>query len=48
MTSSARPDTAVRRACVVCGARLSTYNREDTCFTHTLEVPWKGPNTKPR
>ncbi len=37
-----------RRACEVCGARLSTYNANATCWTHTLELPWKGPSTRPR
>jgi threonine dehydrogenase-like Zn-dependent dehydrogenase len=39
---------AARRACAICGSRLSAYNERDTCFSHTVELPWKGPNTKPR
>ena len=39
--------TAVK-ACAVCGARLSAYNENPTCWAHTLELPWKGPNTKPK
>ena len=39
---------ASTRACAVCGAKLSSYNENDTCWTHTVELPWKGPNTKPR
>ena len=40
----ARPD----RACAVCGVKLSAYNDNATCWAHTVEMPWKGPNTKPR
>ena len=44
-----RPDPkAARRVCAVCGTRLSTYNDAETCWAHTLELPWQGPNTRPR
>ena len=36
------------RVCAVCGVRLSAYNDNDTCWAHTVELPWKGPNTRPR
>ena len=36
------------RTCVVCGSPLSAYNAHPTCWAHTLEVPWKGPNTRPK
>ena len=39
---------AARRGCAVCGTRLSAYNDGQHCWTHTLEIPWKGPNHKPR
>jgi hypothetical protein len=39
---------ATCRTCVVCGSKLSAYNDNPTCWAHTLEVPWKGPNQKPR
>lgn len=39
---------ASTRACRECGAKLSSYNENDTCWAHTVELPWKGPNTKPR
>ena len=35
-------------ACTVCGRRLSAYNDNSTCWAHTLELPWKGPNHRPR
>jgi hypothetical protein len=35
-------------ACAVCGSKLSVYNANPTCWAHTLEIPWKGPNHKPR
>ncbi|MFN2539738.1 MAG: hypothetical protein ABR549_16525 [Mycobacteriales bacterium] len=40
--------TRPHRACAVCGAKLSSYNDNETCWAHTVELPWKGPNTKPR
>ena len=39
---------ATNRQCVVCGAKLSAYNENSTCWAHTLELPWKGPSTKPK
>jgi hypothetical protein len=36
------------RVCTVCGAKLSAYNENPTCWAHTVELPWKGPNTRPR
>ncbi|MCU1603320.1 MAG: hypothetical protein JWO22_4029 [Frankiales bacterium] len=36
------------RACSQCGAKLSSYNDNDTCFAHTVELPWKGPSTRPK
>ena len=49
MTSKPKPPpVASPRACAVCGARLSSYNENPTCWAHTLELPWKGPSTRPR
>ena len=31
-----------------CDAKLSSYNDNDTCWAHTVDLPWNGPNTKPR
>jgi hypothetical protein len=47
--SAASPSAVggTRRRCVVCGERLSSYNPEPTCFAHTVNVPWKGPNNRP-
>ena len=39
---------ASTRRCTECGTRLSSYNDNDTCWAHTVELPWKGPHTKPR
>ena len=39
---------ASTRCCTECGAKLSSYNDKPTCFAHTVEVPWQGPNTRPR
>jgi hypothetical protein len=39
---------AASRACTVCSTRLSSYNENDTCWAHTVELPWKGPNTRPK
>lgn len=39
---------AAAKACEVCGSKLSAYNANPTCWTHTQEVPWKGPNHRPR
>jgi hypothetical protein len=36
------------RTCVVCEARLSSYNPEPTCFTHTVALPWRGPTQRYR
>jgi len=38
---------ASTKVCRDCGTRLSAYNDNDTCWAHTAEQPWKGPNTKP-
>lgn len=48
MTRKPKQQVVVPRACAVCGARLSAYNENPTCWAHTLELPWKGPNTRPR
>ena len=48
MTRKPSDPAKARRACVVCGTRLSSYNESDTCYAHTVELPWRGPNTKPR
>ena len=49
---SAGPDRhaqkAARKTCAVCDSRLSAYNSNPTCWAHTLELPWMGPNTKPK
>lgn len=37
----------VRRHCPVCGERLSSYNPGPNCYTHTVEVPWRGPTARP-
>ena len=37
-----------RAACGECGVRLSSYNPGPNCFTHTLDIPWKGPGVRPR
>jgi hypothetical protein len=39
---------ASTRRCSECGTRLSSYNANETCWAHTVEVPWTGPHTKPR
>ncbi|MGB8649757.1 MAG: hypothetical protein WCD35_03745 [Mycobacteriales bacterium] len=39
---------AQERACLVCRSRLSAYNTNPTCWAHTVELPWQGPNTRPR
>ena len=39
---------ASARTCTACGSKLSSYNENDTCWSHTVDLPWKGPNTKPR
>ncbi|MCW2599768.1 MAG: hypothetical protein JWM02_1597 [Frankiales bacterium] len=36
------------RTCAVCGSKLSAYNDNPTCWAHTPQLPWKGPNQKPR
>lgn len=33
-----------RRACEVCGERLSSYNPGPNCYAHTVGLPWKGPH----
>jgi hypothetical protein len=38
---------ASTRACSACGAKLSSYNDRETCWAHTVELPWKGPSTRP-
>lgn len=46
--TSLKPVSKVRTApvaCGVCGSRLSAYNAGPNCFTHTQEVPWKGPGS---
>jgi hypothetical protein len=47
MNPRARKDDAPRM-CSACGVKLSSYNRNETCWAHTVELPWQGPNTKPR
>lgn len=36
------------RPCAVCGSKLSAYNTNPTCWVHTVEIPWKGPSTRPK
>jgi hypothetical protein len=37
-----------KRACSVCGVKLSAYNPNPTCWQHTIGHPWRGPSAKPR
>ena len=37
-----------KRACSVCGVKLSSYNPNPTCWQHTIGHPWRGPSAKPR
>lgn len=47
VTPAQTAPTSSRRRCLVCGERLSSYNTGETCFAHTVGVPWKGPNNRP-
>ena len=38
---------SAKRHCPVCGERLSAYNPGPNCYTHTIGMPWKGPNNRP-
>lgn len=37
-----------KKACLVCGARLSSYNPGPHCYTHTVGIPWRGPAAPPK
>lgn len=43
----ARSESRQRR-CPVCAERLSSYNPGPNCWTHTVEIPWRGPAGRPR
>jgi hypothetical protein len=45
---SKRSDAKERRACSVCGTKLSSYNPGPNCWQHTIGYPWRGPSAKPR
>lgn len=46
-SNGSSPDDG-RPRCTVCGERLSAYNRGPNCYAHTVDIPWKGPNARPR
>lgn len=36
------------RVCPVCGERLSSYNPGPNCYSHTIDLPWRGPTPNER
>lgn len=48
-TGQNRGGTGTDRAhCAVCEKVLSSYNTSNTCYAHTVAIPWRSPSSPQR